>query len=56
MGKHEKSGVKHTPVAHVIVLDVKPVLDELVVAAQDALDQEILYHSAQAGWQVILHL
>ena len=38
--------MKHTLVAHVMVLDVKPVLNELVVAAQDALDQEILYHGA----------
>ena len=38
--------MKHTPVAHVIVLDVKPVLNELVVAAQDALDQEILNYGA----------
>jgi len=38
--------VKHTPVAHVIVLDVKPVLDELVVAAQDAFYEKISHNGA----------
>ena len=56
VGKHEDPGVEHAPIAHEVILDVKPVLNELVRVAQVALDQKVPHNATQAFRQVILHL